>query len=407
MVKVRPKANKLGASMRKLLGITAAILLLSGCSLSSTFTVGSDGSVVGTTSFAVPKSALRDVTTVEQWSQVLAQNNISTPTPTPDPSISESTSASPSPSPSASCAAGEDTELGQWTYTCTASGDISLLGSSTSIPGAGALDFERDGSTLTIVQQPNAGSGDSGNSLGLTGVSLFYTTTTITFPGDVTSVSGGAQKVDDHTVSFSSDENQKTALSATVSLTGFTSTPTSLSLTTNATAGLPSGADIELTASLATPVDGQVEFFDGDATLPGQTIGADGTAVLLTENQPNGTHNYRAVFKPTNWWALDKSQASSSITVKSFEVTGMPKIIGTGKVGAQLSVGSLRTVPAASSVTYQWLRNGKVISGKIGAKYKIVSADFGKKVSLRTTSRKAGYLTLTLNSASQIRISKR
>jgi hypothetical protein len=393
--------------MKKFSAIIAVILLLSGCSLSSTFTVGSDGSVVGTTSFAVPKSALRNVTTVEQWSQVLTENNISSPTPTPDPSLSESTSAAPIPTPSASCAAGEDNQLGQWTYTCTASGDISLLGSSTSIPGAGSLNFERNGSTLTIVQQPSSGSDDSSNPIGLTGVSLFYTTTTITFPGEVTAVSPGAQKIDDHTVSFSSDENQKTALSASVSLTSFTSTPTSLSLTTNASAGIPSGADIYLTAALATPVDGQIEFFDGDVSLPGQTIGADGTAVLLTENQQDGTHNYRAVFKPTNWWALDKSEATSSITVKSFEVIGMPKILGTGKVGAQLSIGSLKTSPAASSVSYQWLRNGKVISGKTGSKYKIVAADFNKKISVRTTSRKGGYLPVTLNSSRQIRISKR
>lgn len=390
--------------MRKILGLAAVILVLSGCSLTSTFTVGSDGSVSGTTQLAVPKSALRNVTTVEQWEKILTDNNINGPaeTPQPDPSLT----AEPSPSPSASCAAGEDTELAQWTYTCTASGDISLLGSATSVPGTGSLSFERNGTTLTIVQKPSSESGGSENPIGINGVSLFYATTTITFTGTVTSVDGGAQKVDDHTVSFSSDENQQDTLSATVDLSGLVSSPTSLALSAKATGGSPGGANIDLTASLATPADGQVAFFDGENLLNEQTIGADGTLVYSFFEQASGKHDYRAVFTPKDWWHLDKSEASKSISFKTLNISAMPKISGTGKVGSQLGASSVKSTPAATGISYQWLRNGKVISGQTGAKYKVVSADFKKDISVRITLRKTGYLS-SFTESMPIRITKR
>ena len=391
-------------AMRKISGLIATLLILSGCALSSTFTVGSDGSVTGTTNLSVPKSALRGVSTVEQWAQVLSNNNVSAPreSPEPDPSLS----ADPSPSPIPSCAAGEDTELAQWTYTCTISGDISVLGSATSISGSSNLIFDRTGSTLNIVQMPNGDSGDSENPFGINGVSLFYTTTTLTFAGEVTSVTGGAEKIDDHTVSFSADEHQQTQLSATISLAGLTSTATSLSLEAKATGSNPGGANVELTASLGTPADGQVTFFAGETPLTELTIGADGTSVYSFYQESSGTHNYRAVFKPKDWWNYDKSEASKSLTFKTLSVTGMPKITGTGKIGAQLSVAAIKSSPKATGVTYQWLRNGKSISGQTGAKYKLVSADFNKNISVRISLRKAGYLTASIESM-PLRVTKR
>lgn len=396
MVKAQLNSNKLGAPMKKLLVIASAILLLSGCSLSSTYTIGSDGTVSGTTSFAVPKSALRNISTVEQWSQVLESNNFPAP----------SASSAPSGSPSASCDTGENVELGQWTYTCTAVGGISVLNEATSSTGSANLKFSRDGNTLSIVAPPSGDSGDSENPIGLKGVSLFFTTTTITFPGEVTSVAGGAEKIDDHTVSFSADQNQTTQMSATVVVANLTGTATRLDLIANPAPLAAGSADVELTASLTSPAAGQVTFSEGDSVLGSADVDEQGVAKFMAGGQSDGAHNYKAVFQPKDWWNVDTSQDQASLTFKTFQMANYPNISGPAKVGATLGLANLKPKPVAAKVSYQWLRNGKTISGKTAKTYKVVSADFNKKISVRVTLAKPSYLSITFETP-ELRITKR
>lgn len=385
--------------MKKIIAIALGTLMLSGCALTSTYTIGTDGNVSGTTTFGVPKSSVRNVKTVEQWEQVLINNNFPAPTSSPSPSASAS----------ASCGAGEDVELGQWTYTCNAVGDVSVLGEATSMAGSGSLTFERNGKTITILQPPSSstGEGDAGdNPFGLTGISLFFATTTITFPGEVTTATGGAEKIDDHTVSFSADENQETEMGATVVLADLTSTATSLDLTVNPFPLAAGSADLEFTASLATPAPGQVTFFDGDVTLGKADVDAEGVAKYFAGVQPDGDHTYKAVFQPKDWWNVDKSQDEFALNFKTFQMTNYPRISGAGKVGTTLAITNLKPKPAAAQVSYKWLRDGKVIAGKTGKTYKTISADFNKRITVRVTLRKPGYLPITFDSAA-IRITKR
>ena len=382
--------------MKKLLVIASAILLLSGCSLTSTYTVGTDGAVSGTTTFGVPKSALRKVSTVEQWSQVLVSNNF--PAPSASPSSSEA--------PNVVCEAGEDEGIGQWTYTCTAVGDVSVLSEASSTTSSANLKFTRVGKTLNIVLPPNTDSGESGNPIGLTGVSLFFTTTTITFPGLVTSVAGGAEKVDDRTVRFEADESQSTEMSATVVLDDLSSTATSLTLTAKAAPLAAGSADVEFTASLAAPAAGQVVFFDGDTRLGSVDVDEQGIAKFGTSGQLDGTHNYQAEFEPRDWWNVDASQDDVSLTFKTFQMANYPNISGLGKVGKTLSLANLKPTPVPTKVSYQWLRNGKAIAGKTSKTYKVATVDFKKGISVRVTLRKTGYLPITFDT-SELRISKR
>ncbi|MCX6404026.1 MAG: hypothetical protein NTW81_00595 [Actinobacteria bacterium] len=382
--------------MKKLLVIASAILLLSGCALSSTYTVGSDGTVSGTSTFAVPKSSLRNVSTVAQWSQVLGNNNF------PAPSASPTSSTDPS----AICEAGENVELAQWTYTCTAVGDVSVLSAATSTNNSASLKFARNGKTLTIVQPPSGSSGDSENPFGLAGISLFFTTTTITFPGLVTSVSGGAEKIDDNTISFAADESQATEMSATLVMNELSSTPTRLDLTAKASPLAAGSADVEFTASLAAPAAGQVVFFDGDTRLGSVDVDEQGIAKFMAGGQSDGAHNYQAEFEPKDWWNVDTSQDQASLSFKTFQMANYPNISGPTKVGAILAVANLKPKPSAAKVSYQWLRNGKAIAGKTAKTYKVVAADFKKGISVRVTLRKTGYLPITFDT-SELRISKR
>ena len=77
----------------------------------------------------------------------------------------------------------------------------------------------------------------------------------------------------------------------------------------------------------------------------------------------------------------------------------MPTISGAPQVGNALkaSVGPWAT--SGAKISYQWLRNGKAISGATKSSYKLVAADRGAKVSVRVTGSKTGYVSVSKTSA--------
>jgi hypothetical protein len=292
------------------------------------------------------------------------------------------------------------------------SGDVSVLSQATDVTGLSGSDtgdgsstglrISRVGKTLTVTQP--TGNGEDGFSL--QGISLFYTNSTITFPGEVTSVTGGAEKIDENTVSFTSDESQVADMVATVVLANVNSAPTTLDLVANPSPLLAGSADVELTASLASPSVGQVTFFDGDVRLGSADVDMQGTAKFIAGIQPDGTHNYKAVFKPNDWMKVDQSQDEASLSFKTLKMSKYPNISGIGKVGATLGLANLKSRPAATQVSYKWLRNGKVIAGQSGKTYKVVAADFRKRIAVRVTLKKPEYLAITFDTQA-VRISKR
>lgn len=344
----------------------------------------------------MPKSVLKKVTTVDQWSQVLSSNNF------PSPSLSPS----PGASPPLNCTSGESVELDEWNYICSAVGDISLLSQSSSSDSPANLKYTRDGKTLHIVQPASSTSGGSDNPFSLGGVSLFSAKTTLMFPGLVTEVTGDAKIVDDNIVSFEVDQNQQTEMTATVVLNNeVTSAPTSLDLTTKASALTAGSADVELTAAMTGSSSGQVTFFDGETLLGSVDVNEQGVSKYIAGTQPDGTHIYRAEFQPKDWWNVDTSRDQTSLTFKTFQMNGYPSISGLKKVGTNLVLTNLKSRPTAN-VSYQWLRNGKAISGKTAKNYKVVAADFNKNLSVRITLAKTDYLPITLETLA-FRITKR
>jgi len=387
--------------MRKLALACCAILMLSGCALSSTYTIDSEGGISGTTSFGVPKSAVRNVTTLDQWSKVLQDNDLSTPTPTP------AISASGLPAPAVSCGPGEDLVNSQWTYSCAVSGDLSALSYAnfSELSGQGAfgdLDISRVGTTVTLTQSATSTTDEGGGGLdfGLKGISLFYMNSTLTFPGTVQAVTGGAVQVDEHSVSFPDDGSQSDAMTATVNIPDLVGTATNLTLDAVGNSPRSGSADVLLTTQLDVARAGKVEFFDGDASLGIQPVDASGEAAYVAKSVATGNHNYKATFLPTDWWHFDQSVAQANMNLKVFQVSRAVSLSGAAKVGGTLKVGSISSTPASTSVSYQWLRNGQAISGQTSISHRVVAADANKNLSVRITLRKAGTLPLTFTSRS-------
>jgi hypothetical protein len=75
----------------------------------------------------------------------------------------------------------------------------------------------------------------------------------------------------------------------------------------------------------------------------------------------------------------------------AFDLGKAPVVSGKAKVGRKLHASTGTWSPSPASVTYTWLRNGKVVAGRTGATYKLGKADRGKRIQVRVTVHKGGY----------------
>lgn len=92
-----------------------------------------------------------------------------------------------------------------------------------------------------------------------------------------------------------------------------------------------------------------------------------------------------------------KSLAKTSKVAKGTLKSGKPSITGTVKVGKTVTA-KTGTWSSGTKLTYQWYRSGKAISGAKSAKYKVKTADNGKRLTVKVTGTKAGYNKVTKTS---------
>ncbi|RNM14004.1 carboxypeptidase regulatory-like domain-containing protein [Nocardioides pocheonensis] len=87
------------------------------------------------------------------------------------------------------------------------------------------------------------------------------------------------------------------------------------------------------------------------------------------------------------------SDPSNPVAAGVLTLTDVPRMLGVLKVGKVLSALPAPASPTATSVRFQWLRNGVPIKGLAAkrARYKLVRADRGKHISVRITEVRPGY----------------
>jgi hypothetical protein len=83
--------------------------------------------------------------------------------------------------------------------------------------------------------------------------------------------------------------------------------------------------------------------------------------------------------------------------------TGTPTISGRAKVRRWLTA-SVGVWMSGTTLTQQWLRNGRNITGATGTTYKLKSADRGKRISVRVNATKLGYSPATVTSLKTARV---
>jgi len=96
----------------------------------------------------------------------------------------------------------------------------------------------------------------------------------------------------------------------------------------------------------------------------------------------------------TRSYTIDLIDATA--TAKTFESTAAPVITGFPRIGQVLTATAGTFTPEATSSTYRWYRNGKAISGATKAKYTLTTSDRGAAITVRATSSRAEYSSVTM-----------
>ncbi|KRB78148.1 hypothetical protein ASE01_08320 [Nocardioides sp. Root190] len=85
--------------------------------------------------------------------------------------------------------------------------------------------------------------------------------------------------------------------------------------------------------------------------------------------------------------------ALSAVVVRALVNRTRPAIAGATRVGARLTSSLGRWSPAPASYSFVWLRNGKAIKGGTRRTYQLTRADRGKRITVRVTARRSGFLS--------------
>jgi hypothetical protein len=145
-------------------------------------------------------------------------------------------------------------------------------------------------------------------------------------------------------------------------------------------------------------VSGTVQFMEELAGVPtplGNPVPTTGGVAEMRVELPFGMYYFTAEFTPA-----DPNRATSSVSSRVIYVVGKPEpprrgnpatISGTARVGSTLTCSA--SFDGASSTTYSWLRDGKLISGATAQTWPVVAADAGHALSCRVAASNLGGTT--------------
>lgn len=126
-----------------------------------------------------------------------------------------------------------------------------------------------------------------------------------------------------------------------------------------------------------------------------QTVTTAASAYAPLTNLVSGTYQWTVTARDASGNAI--GSASSSFVVNNQLQASLKPVIetpeGTG-IGKTLTLSEPAWTPGGVSVTttYQWQRNGSNISGATTTSYTLVTADFGKSITVKATGKAPGYL---------------
>ncbi|HAM46042.1 MAG TPA: peptidase S8 [Propionibacteriaceae bacterium] len=130
------------------------------------------------------------------------------------------------------------------------------------------------------------------------------------------------------------------------------------------------------------------------------TIIAGATRSTLALTTADFHHNISVTVTATVGSAsATRTSGTVNVSYGTFAKSKSPKVKGTMRVGKKLTAYAGAWSPKPSTVTYQWLRDGKKIKHATKAGYRLTSKDRGHKISVRVTVKRSYYTSRTATSA--------
>ncbi|WP_155993048.1 CHAP domain-containing protein [Nocardioides sp. URHA0020] len=152
-----------------------------------------------------------------------------------------------------------------------------------------------------------------------------------------------------------------------------------------------------------TPSATAVQWYAGGAAIPGAT----GLSLVLAPELATKVISARVTARRTGYSAVTvRTTSTEPIALGDIGVDLEPRVTGTRRPGARLTLNPGAYRPGDAAVAIQWLRDGRWISGARATTYKLRSADLGLPVTARVTVTRAGYepTTLTYRTAARVKV---
>lgn len=197
-----------------------------------------------------------------------------------------------------------------------------------------------------------------------------------------------------------------------VKASGLTVTDADSNTITAVNTSLPSisGGSTEgstLTADPGTWSRSSLTDFTYQWNLQGEAIdGATSSTFTTTADMVGKQVTVTVTTADTRFAVVSATSAPLTVTKKAtsptpqFTQVKAPVLSGMAKVGKTLTT-TTGTWSPAGKTTVVWLRDGKPISGATGTKYKLTAKDYRKKISVKITVSKSGYVTKTATTAAK------
>jgi surface antigen len=207
-------------------------------------------------------------------------------------------------------------------------------------------------------------------------------------------------------VARSADAGRPLAVQVTASRAGYTSATAISTPTSSVAAGTltrRTGPSITGTPRVGAPLTASPGTWSPTAT-PSYQWYADGRPIAGATGQtftPSGRERGAAIRVRITAQRAGYTSASATSAPTAAVATGRitlsagPRITGTPGVGSVLTVSPGTFSPTGASVRYQWLRDGKPISGATARTRKVSSRDVGRRLSATVTYKASGYSALT------------
>ncbi|MCD9198807.1 CHAP domain-containing protein [Aeromicrobium wangtongii] len=132
--------------------------------------------------------------------------------------------------------------------------------------------------------------------------------------------------------------------------------------------------------------------------------GATGQTFVPSHRERGATIRVRVTARRPGYTSQSATSADTPALTAGHITVSAPAISGSASVGSVLTITPGTSSPTNASVRYQWLRDGKVLSGATGRTRKVSSNDLGHRLSARVVHKATGYSARTLTTGTTSRI---